>query len=73
MGDNMRELTAEDFAKGVKNPYFEKLNRKTEVAVKHETYRVFEDIGKNNGVPAEIIMNRCLENYAKKLASDSDE
>ena len=63
----MRELTAEDFARCVKNPYFEKLNRKTEVAVRHETYRIFEEIGNNSGVPAEIIMNRCLEAYAKKL------
>jgi len=63
--NNMKaEYTAEDFARGVKNPYFEKLNRKTEVAVRHETYRLFQEIGNRNGVAAEVIMNRCLEDYA---------
>jgi hypothetical protein len=62
--------TEEDFARGVKNPYFEKLNRKTEVAVRHETYRLFQEIGSQNGVPAEVIMNRCLEDYAKMLTEN---
>jgi hypothetical protein len=61
------EYTAEDFAKAVKNPYFEKLNRKVEVAVHHESYRIFESIGKKSGVSAEFIMKRCLDSYAKKL------
>ena len=66
------EYTSEDFARGVKNPYFEKLNIKTEVAVRHETYRLFQEIGAQNGVPAEVIMNRCLEDYAKLLEEDQD-
>ena len=61
------EYTAEDFAKAVKNPYFDKLNRKIEVAVRHESYNIFEEIGKKNGVSAEFIMKRCLDSYAKKL------
>ena len=61
------EYTAEDFSKAVKNPYFEKLNKRTEVAVRHESYAVFEEIGKKNGVTAEFIMKRCLESYAQKL------
>ena len=40
------EYTAEDFAKAVKNPYFEKLNKRTVVAVRHESYAIFEEIGK---------------------------
>ena len=38
------EYTEEDFAKAIKNPYFEKLNRKVEVAVRHETYDTFKEI-----------------------------
>ena len=62
------EYTEEDFAKAIKNPYFDKLNRKVEVAIRHETYDLFEEIGKQNNVKPEVIMKRCLENYAKKLA-----
>ena len=61
------EYTVEDFEKAVKNPYFYKLNRKIEVAIRHESYKIFEDIGKKNGVSAEFIMKRCLDFYAKKL------
>ena len=68
----MRELTAEDFAKAKKNHYFDILNLKTEVAIRRDTYKIFEEIGNKNGVSAEIIMNRCLEDYAKMLASDSE-
>ena len=67
-----RELTAENFAKATKNPYFEKLCLKTEVAISRDSYRIFEEIGNQNGVPPEIIMNRCLESYAKELANDTD-
>jgi len=65
-----KEYTAEDFAKGVKNPYFNKLNRKAEVVVRIETYEIFNEIAKENGVTPEIIMSRCLANYAKKLQED---
>ncbi|MCL2352192.1 MAG: hypothetical protein FWC55_06630 [Firmicutes bacterium] len=61
------EYTAEDFKRGVKNPYFEKLNRKVEVAVKHEDYQVFLEVAEQNGVKPEVIMNRCLADYAKRL------
>ena len=61
------EYTAEDFEKGVKNPYFSMLNKKTEVAVRNEVYEVFVEIGEANGVKPEIIMSRCLTDYAKKL------
>jgi len=61
------EYTAEDFKKGIKNPFFEKLNRKVEVAIRHEDYQVFLEIAQQNGVKPEIIMNRCLASYAKRL------
>lgn len=40
------EYTAEDFAKAVKNPYFKQLNKRTEIAIRHEPYASFEEIGK---------------------------
>jgi len=61
------EYSATDFAKGVKNPYFEKLNRKAEVAIRHDIYNVFEDIARQNGVTPETIMQHCLMNYASEL------
>ena len=64
------EYTAEDFARGIKNPYFEKLNKKVEVAVRNEIYQVFLKIGEMNGVEPEIIMSRCLADYVKKLQED---
>jgi len=61
------EYTAEDFANAIKNPFFEKLNRKVQVPVRHETYHLFEKIARQNNVEPEIIMRRCLESYATKL------
>ena len=66
------EYTAADFVNSVKNPYFSKLNRKAEVAVRHELYKVFSEIGEKNGVEAEVIMSRCLADYAKKLQESDD-
>lgn len=61
------EYTADDFKDAVSNPYFYKLNREVTVPVRHEVYKVFSDIGQQNGVEPEIIMNRCLTSYAKRL------
>ena len=63
----IREITAEDFSRGVKNPYFDKLMTKTEVAIKKEDYAVFCEVGEMNGVPAEMIMRNCLSDWAQKL------
>jgi len=68
----VKELTAADFARGVKNPYFSKLMRKTEVAVEHEVYAIFNEAGEESGVSAEIIMGRCLADYAKMLKEHDD-
>ena len=62
------EYNEADFAAGVKNPYFEKLNRKAEVAIRHEVYSVFEDIAKQNGMTPEQIMQNCLIDYAAELS-----
>jgi len=68
----VKELTPADFARGVKNPYFSKLMRKTEVAVEHEVYAIFNEAGDESGVSAEIIMSRCLADYAKILKDHNE-
>ena len=61
------EYTAEDFKRAIKNPYYAKLNKEVVVAIRHEVYDIFCEIGKQNGVEPETIMNRCLASYAKRL------
>jgi len=63
----VRELTAEDFKRGVRNPFFHKLNKEVQTFVRHEDYKIFAQIAEQNGVTPEIIMNRCLTDYAKRL------
>jgi len=65
----IRELTTEDFDRGIKNPFFDKLCRKVEVAIRHEDYEVFMEAAKLNGerVKPEDVMKRCLSDYAKIL------
>jgi hypothetical protein len=66
-----KEYTQVDFAKGTKNPYFEKLNRKTEVAIRHDAYNVFAEIAEQNGVTPEMIMQHCLMDYAAELGKSA--
>ena len=63
----MKEITAEEFARGVKNPYFEKLMTRTEIAIRKEDYATFCEAGEINGVPAEMIMRNCLADWAKRF------
>jgi len=63
----IKEISAEEFSRGVKNPYFDKLMVKTEIALKKEDYAAFCEAGEINGVPAEMIMRNCLADWAKKL------
>ena len=62
-------FTIEELKKSVKNPFYEKLNRKVSVSIRHEDYEVFLDAAKQNGerVTPEDIMRRCLADYAKIL------
>jgi hypothetical protein len=62
-------FTIDELKKGVKNPFYEKLNREVTVAVRHEDYTIFSEAAKLNGdrVTPEDIMRRCLADYAKLL------
>ncbi|MDR2167078.1 MAG: hypothetical protein LBE35_04405 [Clostridiales bacterium] len=62
-------FTIDELERSVKNPFYEKLNRKAVVSIRHEDYEVFSEAAKLNGerVTAEDIMRRCLADYAKIL------
>ena len=61
------EYTAEDFKNAVRNPFFEKLNKKVEVSVRNEDYKIFLDVAERDNVKPEEIMRRCLLDYAALL------
>jgi len=61
------EYTETDFANGVKNPYFDRMNKKIEVSLRNEDYNIFCSIGSQNGVSPEVVIRRCLTDYAKRL------
>ena len=64
------ELTEKDFERAVKNPYFDKLMTKVEVAITKEDWATFTEYGKINGVPAELIMRNGLADWAKELREE---
>ena len=63
----LKEFTREELEKGVKNPFYEKLNRDILVSVRHEDYAIFQDVARLNGerITPEDIMRRCLIDYAR--------
>jgi len=63
------EFTLDELKEGVKNPFYQKLNREVLVSIRHDDYSVYLDAAKQNGerVTPEDIMRRCLADYAKIL------
>ena len=68
----IRELTEQDFERAVRNPHFDKLMIKVEVAIKREDWATFCEYGEINGLPPEIIMRNGLSYWAKELREDDD-
>ena len=66
----IRELTEKDFDRAVRNPHFEKLMTKIEVAITKKDWDTFCEVGRINGVPAELIMRNGLAEWAKELRAD---
>ena len=66
----MRELTENDFARGKKNPYFDKLMTKIEIAIRKDDWNTFTELSKLNGIPPEIIMRNCLSDFAKEIREE---
>jgi len=63
----IRELTEKDFDRAVKNPHFDKLMTKVEVAVTKEDWATFCEYAKINNVSPELIMRNGLSDWAKEL------
>ncbi|GHU58796.1 hypothetical protein FACS1894133_4250 [Clostridia bacterium] len=61
------EYTEEDFARGIRNPYYKLFNTEVTVGVHNEAYELFKEIAEKAEVPVEMIMSRCLNSYAKRL------
>ena len=66
----IRELTEKDFERAVKNPHFEKLMTKIEVAITKEDWATFCEYAKINNVSPELIMRNGLSDWAKELRED---
>ena len=66
----IRELTEADFARAVKNPHFDKIMTKVDVAITNEDWETFCEVGKINGVPPELIMRNGLSIWAEELRED---
>ena len=66
----IRELTEKDFERSVKNPHFDKLMTKVEVAITKEDWATFCECARINNVPPELIMRNGLSHWAKELRED---
>jgi len=66
----MRELTASDFERAVKNPHFSKLMIKVEIPVSKEDWATFCQLAKLNEVPPEAILQNCLADFAEEIRND---
>ena len=66
----IRELTEKDFERAVKNPHFDKIMTKVEVAVTKEDWATFCEYARLNNVPPELIMRNGLSAWAKELRED---
>jgi hypothetical protein len=63
------EFTLEELKKGIRNPFYAKLNKEVLVSVRNEDYQMFLDAARTQGekVMPEDIMRRCLADYANIL------
>ena len=70
------EYSEADFEKGVKNPYFEKINRKVDITVdnkvvtipvRHTSYDVFSELARHTNETPEIIMRRLFMDFVAEL------
>jgi len=66
----MRELTAKDFEKAVRNPHFDRLMTKVEVPISKEDWASICELAKLNDVRPEIIIQNCLSEFAEEIRED---
>jgi hypothetical protein len=68
----MRELTAKDFERAVRNPHFDKLMIKVEVPVSKEDWATLSELAKINEVRPEIILQNCIAEFAEEVRESDD-
>jgi len=61
------EYSLKDFKGVMRNPFYDKLIKEVVVPLQNEVYQIFVEIAEQNGEEPEIVMRRCLADYAKKL------
>jgi hypothetical protein len=66
----LRELTEKDFARGVRNPHYEKIMTKVELAITKEDLATFDALSKLNGISPELIMRNCLADMAEEIREE---
>lgn len=66
----MRELNEKDFARAVRNPHYDKIMTKVELAITKEDLATFSELSKLNGISAELIMRNCLADFAEEIRED---
>ncbi|MCL1858035.1 MAG: hypothetical protein FWF92_02235 [Oscillospiraceae bacterium] len=64
--------TKEQLKKGVRNPFYHKLNKDVTVGVRYEDYELFEKIAEEYDTTPERIMQCALHRYAKLVEEDFD-
>ena len=66
----MRELTEKDFAKGVRNPHYDKIMTRVEIDITKEDLATFNELSKLNGLSVELILRNCLADFAEEIRED---
>ena len=66
----MRELTAKDFEKAVRNPHFDRLMTKVEVPISKEDWASICELAKLSNVRPEIIIQNCLSEFADEIREE---
>jgi len=66
----MRELTEKDFARGVRNPHYDKIMTKIEVEIRKEDLATFHELSKLNGMSVDMIARNCLADFAEEIRED---
>jgi len=66
----MRELTEKDFARGVRNPHYDKIMTRVEIDITKEDLATFNELSKLNGLSIELILRNCLADFAEEIREE---
>ena len=66
----MRELNEKDFARGVRNPHYDKIMTSIEIEIAKEDLATFNELSKLNGLSVGLILRNCLADFAEEIRED---